>query len=145
MQPQQGNVLAVHVLLSALQSNDKYTNLQSDRTQGGPMANILLRRKPVVRVKNLLEDDVYGLWRVKKIVVQKGRQRFALTPKKETFSTKDEAEYYAHLRTQRFVDRRLGLNHHDVQWTAAMTFVAVAAFISVMTVIAVQRFRSLNS
>ena len=109
------------------------------------MANILLRRKPVVRVKNILEDDVYGLWRVKKIVVQKGRQRFALTPKKETFSTKDEAEYYAHLRTQRFVDRRLGLNHDDVQWTAAMKFVAVAAFISVMTVIAVQRFRSLNS
>jgi hypothetical protein len=109
------------------------------------MANILLRRKPVVRVKNILEDDVYGLWRVKKIVVQKGRQRFALTPKRETFSTKDEAEYYAHLRTQRFVDRRLGLNHHDVQWTAAMKCVAVAAFISVMTVIAVQQFRSLNS
>jgi len=109
------------------------------------MGNSLLRRKPVVRVKNILEDDVYGLWRVKKIVVKKGRQRYAITPKKETFSTKDEAEYYAHLRTQRFVDRRLELNHHDVQWTAAMKFVAVAAFISVMTVIAVQRFKSLNS
>ena len=107
------------------------------------MENILLRRKPVVRVKNILEDDVYGLWRVKKIVVQKGGQRYALTPKKETFSTKDEAEYDAHLRTQRFVDSRLGLNQHHGQWRAAMKYVAMAAFISVMTVIAVQPFRDL--
>src|SRR5688572_25561679 len=106
------------------------------------MGNILLRRKPVVRVKNILEDDVYGLWRVKKIVVQKGGQRYALTPKKETFSTKDEAEYDAHLRTQRFVDRRLALNQHHGQWRAAMKYVVMAA-ISVMTVIAVQRFRDL--
>ena len=97
----------------------------------------------MVRVKNILEDDVYGLWRVKKIVVQKGRQRYALTPKKETFSTKDEAEYYAHLRTQRFVDHRLGVNQHNGQWRAAVKYVAMAAFISVMTVIAVQRLRDL--
>jgi hypothetical protein len=107
------------------------------------MENSLLRRKPVVRVKNILEDDVYGLWRVKKIVVKKGRQRYAITPKKETFSTKDEAEYYAHLRTQRFVDHRLGVNQHNGQWKAAMKYVAMAAFISVMTVIAVQRLRDL--
>jgi hypothetical protein len=107
------------------------------------MENSLLRRKPVVRVKNILEDDVYGLWRVKKIVVKKGRQRYAITPKKETFSTKDEAEYYAHLRTQRFVDHRLGVNQHNGQWIAAMKYVAMAAFISVMTVIAVQRLRDL--
>lgn len=107
------------------------------------MGNSLLRRKPVVRVKNILEDDVYGLWRVKKIVVKKGRQRYALTPKKETFSTKDEAEYYAHLRTQRFVDRRLGLNQHNGQLRAAMKYVTIAAFISAMTIVAVQRFRDL--
>ena len=107
------------------------------------MGNSLLRRKPVVRVKNILEDDVYGLWRVKKIVVKKGRQRYAITPKKETFSSKDEAEYYAHLRTQRFVDHRLGVNQHNGQWRAAVKYVAMAAFISVMTVIAVQRLRDL--
>ena len=108
------------------------------------MGNVLVRRKPVVRVKNILADDVYGLWHVKKIVVQKDGQRYALTPKKETFSTKDEAEYYAHRRTQRFVERRLGLNHHHVQWRAAMKYVVTAAFISVMTAVAVQRFRDHN-
>jgi hypothetical protein len=109
------------------------------------MGNSLLRRKPVVHVKNILEDDVYGLWRVKKIVVKKGRQRYALTPKSETFSTKDEAEYYAHLKTQRFVDHRLGLNQHNGQWRAAMKYLAMAAFISVVTIIAVQRLRDLIS
>jgi hypothetical protein len=105
-------------------------------------SSVLLRGKPVVRVRNILGDDVYGLWHVKKIVVHKAGQRFAVIPKKETFSTKDEAEHYAHLRTRRFVE--LGLawkNNNTVQWSAAITYLCIAGFISAMTAVAVQWWR----
>ena len=104
--------------------------------------SVLLRRKPVVRVKNILGDDVYGLWHVKKIVVYKEGQRYVLIPSKETFRTKDEAEYYAHLRTRRFVERKLGRNNNNtVQWRTAMKYLFTAAFVSVMTAVAAQRWR----
>jgi hypothetical protein len=96
----------------------------------------------MVRVKNILGDDVYGLWHVKKIVVRKDGQRYAVIPNKETFRTKDEAEHYAHLRTRRFVERKLGRNNNNtVQWRAAVKYLFTAAFISVMTAVAVQRWR----
>jgi len=96
----------------------------------------------VVRVKNILGDDVYGLWHVKKIVVYKEGQRYVLIPSKETFRTKDEAEYYAHLRTRRFVERKLGRNNNNtVQWRTAMKCLFTAAFVSVMTAVAAQRWR----
>jgi hypothetical protein len=98
--------------------------------------------KSVVRVKNMLGDDVYGLWHVKKIVVQKGRQRYAIIPHKETFSTKDEAVHYAHLRTRRFVEHKLRENKNDtVRWRSVITYLLTAAFMSLMTAVAVRWFR----
>lgn len=98
----------------------------------------------MVRVKNILGDDVYGLWHVKKIVVQKDGQRYAIIPNRETFRTKDEAEYYAHLRTRRFVERKLGLTrNHAVRWKVTK-YVFTAAFISLMTAVAVRWFRDLD-
>jgi hypothetical protein len=94
----------------------------------------------VVRVKNILGDDVYGLWHVKKIVVHKAGQRYALIPNKETFSTKDEAEHYAHLRTRRFVERRLGRNP-TVQWRAAMKYLVTVGLIAATIAVAIQWWR----
>ena len=105
-------------------------------------ASVLVRGKPVVRVKNILGDDIYGLWHVKKIMVHKHGQRYALVPNKETFRTKHEAEHYAHLRTRRFIERELGRNNNNtVQWRAAMKYLFTAAFISVLTGVAVQWWR----
>jgi hypothetical protein len=95
----------------------------------------------VVRVKNILGDDVYGLWHVEKIVVHKEGQRYVLIPSKETFRSKDEAEYYAWLRTRRFVERKLGRNNNNPQWRAAMKYVFTAAFVLVMTAVAAQWWR----
>ena len=116
---------------------------KGDRTQGGPMENILLRRKPVVRVKNILEDDVYGLWRVKKIVVKKGRQRLCPHAKEKPSVPRMKLSIMLTLERNALLTVRLGLNQHNGQRRAAMKYVAMAAFISVMTVIAVQRFRDL--
>jgi hypothetical protein len=102
--------------------------------------------KPVVRVKNILGDDVYGLWHVEKIVVHKGGQRYALIPHKETFGTKDEAEHYAYLRTRRFVERKLGGdNNNTFRWRAGIKYLFTVVFISVMTAVAIKWFRNLDS
>jgi len=102
--------------------------------------SVFMRQNPSVRVKNILGDDVYGLWHVKKILVNKQGQRYALIPRQETFSTKDDAEYYAHLRTQRFVERKLGRNR-TVRWRTAMKYLFTAAFIAVVTAVAIQWWR----
>lgn len=91
----------------------------------------------MVRVKNMLGDDIYGRWYIDKIVVQKDGQRYAIIPDKKAFSSKDEAEYHAHIRTQRFVERKLR-NNSPVRWRAVLKFLFTAAFISVMTAVAVQ-------
>ena len=80
----------------------------------------------------MLGDDVYGLWHVKKIVVQKGRQRYAIIPHRETFNTKDEAVHYAHLRTRRFVEHELRQNERTIQWRTVMKYFCTAGFITVM-------------
>ena len=93
--------------------------------------------KSVVRVKNILGDDVYGQWHIEKILVQKDGQRYAIIPDRKSFSTKDEAEYHANISTQRFVERKLR-NNSPVRWRAVLKFLFTAAFISVMTAVAVQ-------
>jgi len=95
--------------------------------------------KRVIRVKNILGDDVYGLWHVKKVVVHKAGQRYAVIPKRETFSTKHDAERYAHLRTRRFIEQKLGRDNNNTgRWRTAIKYSFAAAFISVMTAVAVQ-------
>ena len=98
----------------------------------------------MVRVKNILGDDVYGLWHVKKIILQKGRQRYILIPNKETFRTKDDAQHYAQLRTRRFVERKLGqTNNNPVQWRV-MKYLIAATVVSLMTTVAVRWFGDLK-
>src|SRR5689334_7375157 len=90
-----------------------------------------MKGKPMVRVKNILGDDIYGLWHVKKIVVDKDGHRYALIPNKETFSTKAEAVYYAHLKTRRFVERKLGRhNISAVQWVKYFLIVAFGSLVT---------------
>ena len=94
----------------------------------------------MVRVKNILGDDVYGLWHVKKVILQKGRQRYILIPNKETFGTKDDAEYYAHLRTRRFVERKLGRTSYLIRWRPVVKYFVTAAVMSLMTAVTVRWF-----
>ncbi len=96
----------------------------------------------MVRVKNILGDDIYGRWHIEKIVVQKDGQRYAIIPDKKAFSTKDEAECYAHTRTQRFVEREL--RNKTSAARALLKFLFTAAFLSVMSAVAVHRFRKLD-
>ena len=96
----------------------------------------------MVQVKNILGDDVYGLWHVKKILVNKEGRRYVLIPNKEVFRTKEEAEYYAHLRTRRFLEGDRAQNQNNsVQWRAALTYLCTASIVSFMTVVAVQWWR----
>jgi hypothetical protein len=96
----------------------------------------------VIRVKNILGDDVYGLWHVKKVVVQKAGQRYAVIPNRETFSTKHDAERYAQLRTRRFIEQQLERDNNNIgRWRAVIKYSFAAAFISVMTALAVRWWR----
>ena len=96
----------------------------------------------MVQVKNILQDDVYGLWHVERILINKEGRRYVLVPNMERFKTKEGAEYYAHLRTRRFIERDCGRNQNNtVQWRAALKYLCTAAFVSLMTAIAVQWWR----
>ena len=96
----------------------------------------------MVRLKNILGDDVYGLWHVKRILINKEGRRYVLIPNKERFKTKEGAEYYAHLRTRRFIEGDRGRNQNNtVHWRAALKYVCTAAFVSLMTAVAVQWWR----
>jgi hypothetical protein len=93
----------------------------------------------MVRVKNILGDDVYGAWYVKKIVLQKGGQRYTIIPDRETFGTKDDAERYAYTRTRRFVERKLARTNNNLRrWRPVMKYLVAAAFLSLMTAVAVR-------
>jgi hypothetical protein len=96
----------------------------------------------MVQVKNILGDDVYGLWHVERILINKEGRRYVLIPNKERFRTKEGAEYYAHLRTRRFIEGDRGRDQNNiVQWRAALKYLCTAAFVSLMTAIAVQWWR----
>ncbi len=75
----------------------------------------------MIRVNNILGDDIFGLWHVKEIVVTKNGQRFAFAPDPETFTTEDEAEQHARLRARRFLQSRLGLANGDIRWDVVPT------------------------
>jgi len=98
--------------------------------------------RKMAQVKNILGDDVYGLWHVKRILINKEGRRYVLIPNKERFRTKEGAEYYAHLRTRRFIEGDRGGNQNNtVQWRAALKYLCTAAFVSLMTAVAVQWWR----
>ena len=70
----------------------------------------------MIRIKNILNDDIFGLWHIKETVVNKDGQRFTVTPDDERFSTKDDAEQHARVRAQHFLQRKLGLANGDTIW-----------------------------
>ena len=94
--------------------------------------------RSAIRVKNMLGDDVYGLWHVKKIIVQKGWRRYAIIPHKETFSTKDEAVHNAHIKARRFVEYNLRKNKNSPQWQVLIKYLFAAGLITVMMGLAIQ-------
>ena len=98
----------------------------------------------MVRVKNILGDDVYGRWHIEKIVIQKDGHRYAIMPDRKAFSTRDEAEDYAHTRAQRFVERKLGANSSTVQWRGSVKNLLVAAFVSVVMAVSVHWWTDSN-
>ena len=62
----------------------------------------------MIKVKNILGDDIFGLWHIKQIIVHKDGERFSFAPDNETFPTKEEAERQAHHRARYFIQRKLG-------------------------------------
>ena len=70
----------------------------------------------MIKIKNILSDDVFGSWHVKKIVVKKAGRRFILRLDDERFATKDDAEHHARVRAQRFLQRKLGLANGNIFW-----------------------------
>jgi len=70
----------------------------------------------VIRVKNIIGDDIFGLWHVKRIIVTKDRQHFAFSPEQERFASKDDAEQHGRVRAQRFIQRKLGLMKCYIVW-----------------------------
>jgi hypothetical protein len=72
----------------------------------------------MIRVKNIIGDDIFGLWQVKRIIVTKDRQHFAFSPEEEKFASKDDAERHGRVRAQRFIQRKLGWINGSIVWDA---------------------------
>ena len=68
----------------------------------------------MISVKNILGDDIFGAWHVKKIIVRTDGKRFCFAPDNETFSSKEEAELHASNRARLFLQRKLGLMNADI-------------------------------
>jgi hypothetical protein len=68
----------------------------------------------MISVKNILGDDIFGVWHVKKIIVRTDGKRFSFAPDKETFRSKEEAEVHAYNRARLFLQRKLGLLNADI-------------------------------
>jgi len=67
----------------------------------------------MISVRNILGDDIFGLWHVKQIIVRTDGKRFCVAPDSETFSSRDEAEIHACNRARLFLQRKLGLLNSD--------------------------------
>ena len=78
------------------------------------VAYVKERRGTMIRVKNVLGDDIFGLWYVKQVIVNKDGKRFYFAPGHETFATKEEAEIHAVDRARHFIQRKLGLINADI-------------------------------
>lgn len=72
----------------------------------------------MILVKNILRDDIFGLWHVKRIIVTKDSQHFAFSPEKDKFANKDDAERHGRVRDQRFIQHTLGLMNGYIVWEA---------------------------
>ena len=70
----------------------------------------------MIRVKNIIGDDIFGLWHVKRILVTKDRHHFAFSPEQERFASKDDAERHGRVRAQRFIQRKPGLMNDSIVW-----------------------------
>lgn len=82
----------------------------------------------MISVKNILGDDIFGLWHVKQIIVRTDRKQFCFAPDNETFSNKEEAEVHASNRARLFLQRKLGVLTGEIScergrsWKGASVF-----------------------
>jgi hypothetical protein len=42
----------------------------------------------MIKVRKILGDDIFGLWHIKQIIINKDGERFSFTPESESFPTK---------------------------------------------------------
>ncbi|HEU4684341.1 MAG TPA: hypothetical protein VFS39_07555 [Nitrospira sp.] len=70
----------------------------------------------MIKVNSKLDDDIFGLWRVTEIVVQRDGERYAFVPDGEVFVDKSDALRFAQARARRFLQRQLGVTNGDVVW-----------------------------
>lgn len=89
----------------------------------------------MISVKNILGDDIFGLWHVKRIIVNQDGKHFSFAPDNETFSSKEEAEIHAHDRARHFLQRTLGLMNADIlcekgqSWKGESVFARTITFV----------------
>jgi gas vesicle protein len=70
----------------------------------------------MIRVRSQLGDDIFGLWRVVQILIQKDGRRVSLVPNGDTFTSPEDAQQYAQGLAWRFLRQHLGFTNGEVVW-----------------------------
>src|SRR5215831_16697030 len=70
----------------------------------------------MIRVGTQLQDDIFGLWRVVRIFIQKDGRQLSLAPNGDTFTSPEDAQQYAQGLTWRFLQQHLGLTNDEIVW-----------------------------
>ena len=70
----------------------------------------------MIRVRSQLRDDIFGLWRVGQILIQKDGRRVSLVPNGETFTSPEDAQQYAQGLALRFLQQHFGLTNGEIVW-----------------------------
>jgi len=70
----------------------------------------------VIRVRTQLQDDIFGLWRVVRIFIQKDGRQLSLAPNGDTFTSPEDAQQYAQGLAWRFLQQHFGLTNDEIVW-----------------------------
>ena len=70
----------------------------------------------MIRVKCQLQDDIFGLWRVAQILIQKDGRRISFVPNGDTFTSPEDAQQYAQGLAWRFLQQHFGLTNGEIVW-----------------------------
>ena len=70
----------------------------------------------MIRVRTQLQDDIFGLWRVVRIFIQKDGRQLSLAPNGDTFTSPEDAQQYAQGLAWRFLQQHFGLTNDEIVW-----------------------------
>ena len=70
----------------------------------------------MIRVRSQLGDDIFGLWRVVQILIQKDGRRISFVPNGDTFTSPEDAKQYAQGLAWRFLQQHFGLTNDEIVW-----------------------------